>query len=94
MEKTTNTTDSKDKISLNDFELLNTVGTGILKHKFILIKLGSFGRVRLGKHKKSGKIYAIKMLKKSEIIRSKQVDHIHSEFNILKQLNHPFIVKF
>ena len=33
------------------------------------------------------------MLKKSEIIRLKQVDHIHSEFNILSQLSHPFIVK-
>jgi protein kinase X len=32
------------------------------------------------------------MLKKSEIIRLKQTDHIHSEYNILKQLNHPFIV--
>jgi hypothetical protein len=32
------------------------------------------------------------MLKKAEIIRLKQVDHIHSEYNILKQLNHPFIV--
>lgn len=34
------------------------------------------------------------MLKKAEIIRLKQVDHIHSEHNILKQLNHPFIVKY
>jgi len=32
-----------------------------------------------------GKIYAVKMLKKSEIIRLKQVDHIHSEYNILSQ---------
>ncbi len=32
------------------------------------------------------------MLKKAEIIRLKQVDHIHSEYNILSQLNHPFIV--
>ena len=33
------------------------------------------------------------MLKKVEIIRSKQIDHIHSEYNILRQINHPFIVK-
>jgi protein kinase X len=56
------------------------------------INLGSFGRVRLGKHKKTSKIYAIKMLKKCEILRLKQQDHIYSEYNILKQLNHPFIV--
>ena len=72
----------QEKIKLTDFEVLETLGTG------------SFGRVRLGRHKKSKKIYAIKMLKKSEIIRLKQVDHIHSEFQILNQLNHPFIIEF
>ena len=72
----------KEKIKLSDFDLLETLGTG------------SFGRVRLGRHKKTKKIYAIKMLKKAEIIRLKQVDHIYSEFQILNQLNHPFIVEF
>jgi protein kinase X len=33
------------------------------------------------------------MLKKCEILRLKQQDHIYSEYNILKQLNHPFIVE-
>jgi protein kinase X len=74
--------ESKEKIKLSDFDILETLGTG------------SFGRVRLGRHKKTKKIYAIKMLKKSEIIRLKQVDHIHSEYLILNQLNHPFIVEF
>ncbi len=72
----------KEKIKLSDFDILETLGTG------------SFGRVRLGRHKKNKKIYAIKILKKCEIIRLKQVDHIHSEFQILNQLNHPFIVEF
>ena len=56
--------------------------------------VGSFGRVKLGIHKKSKKVYAIKMLKKSEILRLKQVDHIHSENTILSKLNHPFIVEY
>ena len=47
----------------------------------------------MAKHKKSNKVYAIKMLKKSEIIRLKQVDHIHNEYKILSSLNHPFIVE-
>lgn len=34
------------------------------------------------------------MLKKSEIVKSKQVDHIYSEYKILSQINHPFIVDF
>ena len=33
------------------------------------------------------------MLKKSEIIRQKQSDHVVSELQILKNLNHPFIVE-
>ena len=69
------------KVKINDFEKLQTVG------------LGSFGRVRLCKHKKNNKIYVMKILKKYEIIKQKQIDHVYSEFNILSVLNHPFIVK-
>ena len=68
------------KVNLNDFELLQTVG------------LGSFGRVRLAHHKKKNKIYVMKILKKYEIIKQKQVDHVFSEYNILSAINHPFIV--
>lgn len=69
------------KVKITDFDILQTVGTG------------TFGRVRLCKHKKTNKIYVLKMLKKAEIIRLKQVDHIFSEYNILSILNHPFIVE-
>jgi protein kinase A len=48
--------------------------------------------VRLAKHKPSGKYYAIKILKKSEIIRLKQVEHIIAEYTILASVSHPFIV--
>jgi serine/threonine protein kinase len=54
--------------------------------------IGSFGRVRLAKENKTKKFYAIKILKKAEIIRLKQVDHIVSECCILGMINHPFIV--
>ena len=69
------------KVSIEDFDLLQTVG------------VGSFGRVRLCRHKKNNKVYVMKMLKKSEIIRQKQVDHVYSEYMILSVLNHPFIVE-
>jgi serine/threonine protein kinase len=55
--------------------------------------VGSFGRVRLAKNKLDGKYYAAKILKKAEIIKLKQVDHIMNETNILFQISHPFIVK-
>ena len=54
--------------------------------------IGSFGRVRLAKETRSKKYVAIKILKKAEIIRLKQVDHIVSECCLLGSINHPFIV--
>ena len=54
---------------------------------------GTFGRVRLVKDKAGGTAYyALKMLKKSEIIRLKQVDHIKNEVDLLSKITHPFIV--
>lgn len=37
--------------------------------------------------------FAMKVLKKSEIVRLKQVEHINSERNILDKIRHPFIVE-
>ena len=85
MEKKSKSKNDKDdkpkKVKLSDFEKMQTVG------------LGSFGRVRLCRYKKNDKIYVMKILKKMEIIKQKQVDHVFSEFNILSVLNHPFIVQ-
>ena len=66
--------------TLADLELKETLGTG------------SFGRVRLCKLKGSSDYYAIKCLKKREIIKMKQVQHIIAEKNILMEVSHPFIV--
>eukprot|EP00742_Colponemidia_sp_Colp-10_P000759 GILJ01000825.1.p1 GENE.GILJ01000825.1~~GILJ01000825.1.p1 ORF type:complete len:330 (-),score=65.08 GILJ01000825.1:191-1180(-) len=74
------TASTSAKLDLTQFELKKTLGTG------------SFGRVRFCKHRTTGKHYAIKILKKAEIIRLKQVDHIMSEKAILAQIDHPFIV--
>ena len=71
----------KMKIKVKDYDKLKTVG------------LGSYGRVRLCKQKKTGNVYVMKILKKNDIIKQKQVDHVYSEFNILSMLKHPFIVQ-
>ena len=36
--------------------------------------------------------YAIKTMKKADIIKSKHVDHIENEKKILERIEHPFIV--
>jgi len=66
--------------TLEDFNVLETLGTG------------TFGRVRLAQHRKTGTYFALKILKKHEVIRLKQVEHVLSEKSILNEINHPFIV--
>merc|ERR1711920_858465 len=49
----------------------------------------------MGKHakwKQDGKLYAVKFMKKQEIIKLKQVDHINNEKRLMAQINYPFIV--
>jgi protein kinase X len=65
---------------MEDLERLQTIGTG------------TFGRVFLVKHKPTGEYYALKCLKKSEIVRLEQISHTISEKKILTILRHPFIV--
>ena len=50
---------SKKKISIKEFDLLTTLGTG------------SFGRVRLARSKKNKEYVAMKILKKAEIVKNK-----------------------
>ncbi len=71
---------SKKKINLDDFDVSVTLGTG------------SFGRVKLAKSKASGEYCALKILKKHDIIKLKQVDHVISENTILIDIDHPFLV--
>ena len=70
-----------NKITIDEYTFLQTVGTG------------SYGRVRICRNKKTNKIFAIKILKKTEILRLKQVDHIFSEYSILSMIYHPFIIE-
>ena len=69
------------KIKLAKYEMFRTLGAG------------SFGRVKLAKNKKHEKFVAIKILKKAELIKLKQVDHILNEIKILTMIDHPFLVK-
>ena len=49
--------------------------------------------MRLAKQKQSGKFFAAKILKKMEILKSKQIDHVQNESQILNMLHHPFVVR-
>ncbi|KAJ1463315.1 kinase-like domain-containing protein [Pelagophyceae sp. CCMP2097] len=68
------------KFTLSEFEIFDTLGTG------------TFGRVRLVRHIEEGDYYALKIVKKMNIIRMNQVAHIKSETRLLRSVRHPFIV--
>ncbi|XP_019192151.1 PREDICTED: serine/threonine-protein kinase 38-like [Ipomoea nil] len=71
----------RHKISVDDFELLAIIGRG------------AFGEVRLCREKISGNIYAMKKLKKAEMLSRGQVEHVRSERNLLAEVASHFIVK-
>ncbi|KAK7840398.1 serine/threonine-protein kinase tricorner [Quercus suber] len=71
----------RHKICVDDFDLLTIIGRG------------AFGEVRLCREKKSGNIYAMKKLKKSEMLSRGQVEHVRAERNLLAEVASHFIVK-
>ncbi|KAF9924451.1 hypothetical protein BGZ65_008318 [Modicella reniformis] len=68
-------------LSTDDFEILRVLG------------VGSFGKVYQVRKKDTGRIYAMKVLDKKQVIEQKQVEHTIAERNVLIQaLQSPFIV--
>lgn len=88
---------------LADFDLQVTLGTAWKKYPspcsdaflFVLFGLpgtGTFGRVHLAQQRSTGQYFAMKVLKKADLVRLKQVEHINSERDILALVGCPFIV--
>jgi serine/threonine protein kinase len=73
--------DEESSVSLNDFELLAVLGRG------------GFGKVMQVRHNATGSVFAMKILKKSELQRRRQVERTKTERTILAAIQHPFIVR-
>jgi len=52
---------------------------------------GAFGKVRRCLHKKTGQVFALKQMCKSDIVSMGQVEHIMQETQILSRIMHPFV---
>ncbi|VEU22444.1 DEKNAAC103414 [Brettanomyces naardenensis] len=73
---------TRRKPKIQDFEQLKVLGKG------------SYGKVLLVKHRKTGKLYAQKQLQKaSMIVNAKNYEQTLTERTILKKVTHPNIVK-
>lgn len=68
------------KLTIDDFDLITLVGRG------------SFGKVMQVRKKDTGRIYAIKTIRKARIITRSEVTHTLAERSVLAQINNPFIV--
>lgn len=71
---------TKGKYTLTDFTIQRTLGTG------------SFGRVHLVQSKHNQRFYAVKVLKKAQVVKMKQVEHTNDERRMLQQVKHPFLI--
>ncbi|TYI66887.1 hypothetical protein E1A91_D09G258600v1 [Gossypium mustelinum] len=71
----------RHKMGADDFEPLTMIGKG------------AFGEVRICKEKATGHVYAMKKLKKSEMLRRGQVEHVKAERNLLAEVDSNCIVK-
>ncbi|XP_042396544.1 probable serine/threonine protein kinase IREH1 isoform X1 [Zingiber officinale] len=73
---------SKDRTSIDDFEIIKPISRG------------AYGRVFLAKKRTTGDLFAIKVLKKADMIRKNAVESILAERNILISVRNPFVVRF
>ncbi len=70
------------KLSVNDFDMISVLGRG------------AFGKVTLVKKKndESNTLYALKSLKKADLLKAHQVEHTATERYVLEQIESPFLV--
>lgn len=72
--------ETRGKYTLTDFSMSRTLGTG------------SFGRVHLVQSKHNQRYYAVKVLKKQQVVKMKQVEHTNDERRMLQRCRHPFLI--
>ncbi|XP_052622431.1 probable serine/threonine protein kinase IREH1 [Lactuca sativa] len=73
---------NKDRSSIDDFEIIKPISRG------------AFGGVFLAKKRTTGDPFAIKVLKKADMIRKNAVESILAEHDIFISILNPFVVRF
>ena len=68
-------------VMFKDFDILELIGEG------------SFGRVFKCRKRDNGLILALKVMKKQYLISNHQIKYAVSEAQIMKTLNHPYLLK-
>ncbi|KAF8914633.1 kinase-like domain-containing protein [Mucidula mucida] len=71
----------RTRLGLDDFRTVKVIGKG------------AFGEVRLVQKTDTGKIYAMKTLKKDEMLKKDQLAHVRAERDVLAESNSPWVVQ-
>lgn len=71
----------RSRLGVHDFEPLKVIGRG------------AFGEVRLVQKKDTGHVYAMKILRKMDMLEKEQVAHVRAERDILVEADHEWVVK-
>ncbi|KAJ3721190.1 kinase-like protein [Lentinula raphanica] len=71
----------RTKIKLSDFMTVKVIGKG------------AFGEVRLVQKLDTGKVYAMKTLQKSEMLKRDQLAHVRAERDVLAESTSPWVVQ-
>jgi serine/threonine protein kinase len=69
-------------MSIDDFEIIKPISRG------------AFGRVYLARKRATGDLYAVKVMRKADLVRKNMVQSAKNERNILAMANNPFVVRF
>ncbi len=69
------------QVNFNSFEVLSILGSGAFGRVFKVVKKGT------------NKVYAMKALKKHNLIVKNQLRYAVTEANVLKQASHPFVLQ-
>ncbi|GJP46540.1 hypothetical protein CLOM_g5814, partial [Closterium sp. NIES-68] len=72
---------ARDRTTIDDFELIKPISKG------------AYGRVFLAKKKTTGDLFAIKVLRKADMVRKNAVESVQAERNILASVRSPFVVR-
>ncbi|KAL0111491.1 hypothetical protein PUN28_012995 [Cardiocondyla obscurior] len=71
----------RSRLGVEDFEPLKVIGRG------------AFGEVRLVQKKDTGHVYAMKILRKADMLEKEQVAHVRAERDVLVEADHQWVVK-
>ena len=71
---------SAQSLSVDDFEMLAVLGRG------------AYGRVLQVRKRDTGELFAMKVMRKADVIKRNQVRHALTERQLLQTVRHPFVV--